>query len=504
MTEEQFQKLAESGYNRIPIVREILADTETPLSIYLKLAKSEGSADTNEAGTGEHSYFFESVQGGEKWGRYSIIGLPCSTVLRVVGDTVTVEDNGKVVETVVTKDPFEFIADFKNRFKVAELADGQRFNGGLVGYFSYDTVRFVETSIGPSTALDEIGTPDILLMLSEEVVVFDNLSGTICFVINVDPNQENAFAAAQQRLDFLQEQLNKPVPLPSLQAPKSVLDTDFSHHFSQADYQQAVEKIKDYIVAGDVMQVVLAQRMSVPFSGEPLNLYRALRFLNPSPYMVYFDLGDHHVVSASPEILARVEDSKITVRPLAGTRKRGNSEAEDLALEEDLLADAKEIAEHLMLIDLSRNDSGRVSKTGSVTVTKQMFVERYSHVMHIASIVESEMLEDKTALDVLQATLPVGTLSGAPKVRAMEIIDELEPEKRGIYGGAMGYLGWNANMDMAIAIRTAVIKNEKLYVQAGAGIVADSQPEMEWEETQNKAKAIVRAVQMANNELSVE
>jgi anthranilate synthase component 1 len=478
MTEEQFQKLAGSGYNRIPIVREILADTETPLSIYLKLGKGGGNAHGNGGGTGEHSYFFESVQGGEKWGRYSIIGLPCSTVLRVVGETVTVEVSGKVVEEVVTKDPFEFIADFKNRFKVAELADAQRFNGGLVGYFSYDTVRFVETSIGPSQAIDEIGTPDILLMLSEEVVVFDNLSGTICFVINVDPDQEGAFAAAR--------------------------DTDFAHHFSQADYQQAVEKIKDYIVAGDVMQVVLSQRMSVPFSGEPLNLYRALRFLNPSPYMVYFDLGDHHVVSASPEILARVEGSKITVRPLAGTRKRGNNEAEDLALEEDLLADAKEIAEHLMLIDLSRNDSGRVSKTGSVAVPKQMFVERYSHVMHIASIVESEIRDDKSALDVLQATLPVGTLSGAPKVRAMEIIDELEPEKRGIYGGAMGYLGWNDNMDMAIAIRTAVIKSEKLYVQAGAGIVADSQAEMEWEETQNKARAIVRAVQMANNELSVE
>ena len=500
MTEEQFQKLAESGYNRIPIVREILADTETPLSIYLKLGKGPG----NEAGAGEHSYFFESVQGGEKWGRYSIIGLPCSTVLRVVSETVTVEDNGKIVEEVVTKDPFEFITDFKNRFNVAELADGQRFNGGLVGYFSYDTVRFVETSIGPSTALDEIGTPDILLMLSEEVVVFDNLSGTICFVINVDPDQQDAYAAAQQRIDFLQEQLKKPVPLPSLQEPQPVLDADFTHHFPQFNYKQAVEKIKEYIVAGDVMQVVLSQRMSVPFSGEPLNLYRALRFLNPSPYMVYFDLGDHHVVSASPEILARVEDCKITVRPLAGTRKRGNNEAQDLALEKDLLADAKEIAEHLMLIDLSRNDSGRVSKTGSISVPKQMFVERYSHVMHIASIVESEIRDDKSALDVLQATLPVGTLSGAPKVRAMEIIDELEPEKRGIYGGAMGYLGWSDNMDMAIAIRTAVIKNEKLYVQAGAGIVADSQPKMEWEETQNKARAIVRAVQMAKNELSVE
>ncbi|MEX0965196.1 MAG: anthranilate synthase component I [Pseudohongiellaceae bacterium] len=492
MTEEQFQQLADSGYNRIPVMREVLADTETPLSAYLKLAK------------GEHSYFFESVHGGEKWGRYSIIGLPCSTVVRVVADTVTVEERGEIIETVISENPFEFIAAYRERFNVADVPDGQRFSGGLVGYFSYDTVRYVETSIGPSRARDEIGTPEILLMLSEEVVVFDNLSGTICFVITVDPAQEDAYVRAQQRLDFLQEQLSQPVHLPPLQASKPVTESDFAHHFSQQAYQQAVRKIKDYIVAGDVMQVVLAQRMSVPYTGEPLNVYRALRFLNPSPYMVYFDLGDHQVVSASPEILARVEAGKITVRPLAGTRKRGRNEAEDVALEKDLLADAKEIAEHLMLIDLSRNDSGRVSKTGSVTVPKQMFVERYSHVMHIASIVESEIRDDKSALDVLQATLPVGTLSGAPKVRAMEIIDELEPEKRGIYGGAMGYLGWNDNMDMAIAIRTAVIKNQKLYVQAGAGIVADSQPEMEWEETQNKARAIVRAVQMANNELSVE
>ena len=252
------------------------------------------------------------------------------------------------------------------------------------------------------------------------------------------------------------------------------------------------------------MQVVIAQRMSVDFAGDPINVYRALRFLNPSPYMVFVDLGDHHVVSASPEILARVEDGKITVRPLAGTRKRGATEAEDQALEQELLADEKELAEHLMLIDLSRNDSGRVSKISSVKVTRKMFVERYSHVMHIASIVESEIRDDCAALDVLKSTLPVGTLSGAPKVRAMEIIDELEPEKRGIYGGAMGYLGWNDNMDMAIAIRTAVIKDQTLYVQAGAGIVADSQPESEWEETQNKARAIVRALQMAQQGLKLE
>ncbi|HIA59509.1 MAG TPA: anthranilate synthase component I [Gammaproteobacteria bacterium] len=493
MNQADFQQLAAAGYNRIPLVREVLADTETPLSTYLKL------------GSGLHSYLFESIQGGEKWGRYSIIGLPCNTILRVIGDRVTVEAGGKVVEESSGADPFAFIAEFQSRYRVAEIPDRQLFAGGLVGYFAYDSVRYVETSMGPAPGEDQIGTPDILLMLSEEVVVFDNLRGTISFIINVDPSAKQAYENAELRLNQLQAELHKPVPLPKISTGRnSITESDFAFHFQQQQYQQAVGKIKDYIVAGDVMQVVLAQRMSVDFSGDPVNIYRALRFLNPSPYMVYFDLGDHHVVSASPEILARVDAGKITVRPLAGTRKRGATEAEDLALEKELLADSKELAEHLMLIDLSRNDSGRVSKIGSVTVPKKMFIERYSHVMHIASIVESEIREDKTSLQVLQATLPVGTLSGAPKVRAMQVIDELEPEKRGIYGGAMGYLAWNGNMDMAIAIRTAVIKNHRLFIQAGAGIVADSQPQMEWEETLNKARAIVRAVQMANESLRVD
>lgn len=492
MNLEEFQQLAGAGYNRIPVVREVLADTETPLSTYLKLGK------------GLHSYLFESVQGGEKWGRYSIIGLPCSTVIRVIDDKITVETDGNIVEQVTAEDPFTFIAEFQNRFKVADITDSQRFAGGLVGYFAYDSVRYVETSIGPARGKDEIGTPDILLMLSEEVVVFDNLRGTISFVINVDPSAPDAFENSQSRLDRLQSELKKTAPLPEAKNNGDISEADFTFHFEREKYEQAVARIKEYIVAGDVMQVVLAQRMSIDFTGEPLNVYRALRYLNPSPYMVYFDMGDHQVVSASPEILARVESGKITVRPLAGTRRRGLTETEDLELERELLADAKEIAEHLMLIDLSRNDSGRVSVIGSVTVPKKMFVERYSHVMHIASIVESEMRDDKTALDVLKATLPVGTLSGAPKVRAMEIIDELESVKRGVYGGAMGYLGWNGNMDMAIAIRTALIKDNKLFVQAGAGIVADSQPAMEWEETLNKARAIVKAVQLAENALALE
>lgn len=392
----RFSELASSGFNRIPVIREILADTETPLSTYLKL------------GQGAHSYFFESVQGGEKWGRYSIIGLPSQTLLRVRGQRVTVETRGEVVEEVERPDPFTFIEEFHARFRVAEVPGRQRFAGGLVGYFAYDTVRYVEPRIGEPPAQDDIGTPDILLMLSEEVVVFDNLRGTISLILNIDPTADAAWETAQTRLDELQARLAAPLELPGQDRP-SAQRGEFSLHYSQADYQAAVERIKEYIVAGDVMQVVLAQRMSVDYSGDPLTVYRALRYLNPSPYMVFFDLGDHHVVSASPEILARVEDRRITVRPLAGTRKRGVTEEEDRALEEELLADTKEIAEHLMLIDLSRNDAGRVSEIGSVRVTRQMFVERYSHVMHIASIVESQMRADRSALDVLKATLPVGT-----------------------------------------------------------------------------------------------
>lgn len=491
MHKQQFQQLAEQGFNRIPVTRKVLADLETPLSAYLKLAN------------GPYSFFFESVQGGEQWGRYSIIGMPCRTVLRVVGNRLTVETSGEIVEEHQLTDPFPFIAEYKARFRAPETPGDQRFGGGLVGYFSYDTVRYAETRIGPSKGSDDIGTPDILLMVADEIVIFDNLMGTATLVINADPAQAGGFAAAQERLDEMERQLGGTVELPANGAG-TIEDHDYHQHFPEADFKRAVERIKDYIVAGDCMQVVLSQRMSGDFGGDPLHLYRALRHLNPSPYMVFFNFEDHHVVSASPEILARVENGKITVHPLAGTRHRGATEEEDLALEQELLADEKELAEHLMLIDLSRNDSGRVSKIGSVRVPRKMFVERYSHVMHIASTVESEILPDRTALDVLRATLPVGTLSGAPKIRAMEIINELEPDKRGIYGGAMGYIGWNDNMDMAIAIRTAIVTGGKIYVQAGAGIVADSQPDMEWEETRNKAKAIMRAVQLNAASLRID
>jgi len=489
MSPEQFDAFAQQGYNRIPVYREILADLETPLSTYLKLAR------------GPYSYFLESVQGGEKWGRYSIIGLPCRTLLKVDGNQLTVETDGQITESLETADPFVFIEQYQQRFKVPELEELPRFNGGLVGYFAYDSVRYVEKKVAHSAPEDTVNTADIILMLSEEVVVLDNLRGKLMLMVYQDPSVENAYGNALARLDELAQKLDQQLSVKSVASDREVGEADFVSSFGQEAFETAVEKIKDYIVAGDVMQVVLSQRMSLPYDGEAINVYRALRQLNPSPYMVFMDMGDFHIVSASPEILARVEDGKITVRPLAGTRKRGKTEEEDLALEQELLADEKEIAEHLMLIDLSRNDAGRVSKTGSVEVTGQMFVERYSHVMHIASNVESELAKDKTALDVLKATLPVGTLSGAPKVRAMEIIDEFEPVKRGVYGGAMGYLSWNGNMDMAIAIRTAVIKDKTLYIQAGAGIVADSVPEMEWKETMNKARAMFHAVKLAEEGL---
>jgi len=489
---EQFDQLCAQGFNRIPVMREVLADLDTPLSSYVKLAN------------GAYSYLFESVQGGEKWGRYSILGLPCKTVLKVHGHTVTVEVDGTVAETHQVEDPLAFVEEFKARYRAPELEGLPRFHGGLVGYFAYDCVRYVE----PSLALDEtkhlkdvIGTPDILLMVSDEVLVFDNLSGTLNLIIMVNPGVDDAFVQAQSRISELERDLRGPTPsLPiiNLQA-KALSEKLFESNIGETAFAESVDKIKEYVLSGDTMQVVVSQRLSMPFSTEPINLYRALRSLNPSPYMYFVDLGDHQIVGSSPEILARLEDNEVTVRPIAGTRRRGHNAAEDAALEADLLSDPKEIAEHLMLIDLGRNDVGRVAKVGSVELTEKMLVERYSHVMHITSNVTGQLREGLTAMNVLRAALPAGTLSGAPKIRAMEIINELESEKRGIYGGAVGYLAWNGNMDTAIAIRTAVIKDGKVYVQAGAGVVADSQPELEWKETMNKARALFRAVDVATD-----
>jgi anthranilate synthase component 1 len=490
LTPERFAALAAEGYNRIPVVRELLADLETPLSCYLKLARKP------------YSYLLESVQGGEQWGRYSFIGLPCRTVLQVRGNDVSVQRDGVEIHREQCADPLVFVDAFRQQYRVPVIEGLPRFTGGLVGYFAYDTVRYVEPHLQASQpAADPIGTPDILLMLSEEVLVFDNLSGKILLIVHADTSQPDALTDAKTRLDALQAQLATATPVlpPMAAAPTAAdahLEQQFISSFGEENFKHGVDAIKEYILAGDTMQVVLSQRLALPFDAEPLNLYRALRCLNPSPYMYFLDCGDFHIAGSSPEILARLEDNIVTVRPIAGTRKRGQTPEEDLALEKELLADPKEIAEHLMLIDLGRNDAGRVSQVGSVKLTEKMVIERFSHVMHITSNVTGELSGGLDAMDVLRATLPAGTLSGAPKIRALEIIDELEPEKRGIYGGAVGYLGWGGNMDTAIAIRTAVIKNKTLYIQAGAGVVADSAPQSEWDETMNKARAIFRAAAM--------
>ncbi len=485
MNETQFQAYAEQGYNRVPLVREVLADLDTPLSTYLKLAN------------GPYSYLFESVQGGEKWGRYSIIGLPCQTVLRVHGHQIRLYQDDVIIEEQQVEDPLAWIESFYARYKVIEDERLPRFNGGLVGYFGYDTIRYIEPKLGDCPNPDPLGVPDILLMVSDEIVVFDNLSGKLYVVLYVDPGLSDAYQRGQQRLDQLFARLQETPPRQAQARSIKIHENDFVSGFPREGFETAVERARQYIVDGDVMQVVLSQRLSIPFEAQPLDLYRALRSLNPSPYMFYLDLGDFHVVGSSPEILVRVEDDMVTVRPIAGTRPRGRTEEQDRALEQDLLTDPKELAEHLMLIDLGRNDVGRIAQTGSVKVTEKMVIERYSHVMHIVSNVNGRIKPGMSAMDVLRATFPAGTVSGAPKIRAMEIIDELEPVKRGVYAGAVGYLSWSGNMDTAIAIRTAVIKDNQLHIQAGAGIVYDSIPRNEWDETMNKGRAIFRAVALA-------
>ncbi|MEY1661235.1 anthranilate synthase component I [Isoalcanivorax beigongshangi] len=490
MSADSFEHYARAGYNRVPVVREVLADLDTPLSAYRKLAQ------------GPYSYLFESVQGGERWGRYSIIGLPGCEVITVRGRTI--ERSGDVNEVLEDVDPIAWIEHYRGQFRAPEVPGLPRFNGGLAGYFGFESVRYFEPRVGEPRGRDPLGVPDIVLVRSEEVVVFDNLRGSLFLIVLADPAKAGALAAAQQRLDVLQARLRAPTEGPD-DRPRgeAIAEQDLQAEMSQAEFEGMVEQIRDYIAAGDVMQVVPSQRLSAPFQAPALDLYRALRYLNPSPHMFFFDLGDFHIAGSSPEILSRVEHGVVTVRPLAGTRRRGHTLEEDLALEAELLADPKEIAEHLMLIDLGRNDVGRISRPGTVQVTEQMVVERYSHVMHIVSNVQGELNDGLGPLDVLRATFPAGTLSGSPKIRAMEIINELEPVKRGVYGGAVGYLGFNGQMDTAIAIRTAVIKDERVYVQVGAGVVADSVPRLEWEETMNKGRAVFTAINMALSGLRV-
>ncbi len=482
MTEQEFRQLAAEGFNRAPVVLETFADLDTPLSVYLKLANTP------------FTYLLESVQGGERFGRYSFIGLPAQTRFEVRGRLCRELRGDQVIAETRHDDPLQWVAELQSRVRAAPRPELPRFLGGLVGCFGYETVKYIEKRLAASDKPDVIETPDILLLLSEQVVVFDNLSGKLYLVVYADPNQDGAWQQAQKRLEELLALLRQPVEVPP-EKPASAEQPE--SEFVQTDFMKVVERAKQYIFDGDIMQVVLSQRMSAPFTAPPLSLYRALRALNPSPYMFYFDMGDFHVVGSSPEILVRLENGVVTLRPIAGTRHRGATREEDIALEHDLLADPKERAEHVMLMDLGRNDVGRVAEIGTVKVSDSMVIERYSHVMHIVSNVEGKLKAGLDAMAVLKASFPAGTVSGAPKVRAMEIIDELEPTKRGIYAGAVGYLGFSGDMDLAIAIRTAVIKDGTLYVQAGAGIVADSVPESEWIETHNKARALLRAAEMA-------
>ncbi len=492
MSPEQLAEYGRAGFNRVPLVREVLADLDTPLTAYRKLVGEE-----------LYSCLFESVQGGERWGRYSIIGLPAREVVRITGREIEVRnDEGGYTEHA--DDPIAWVEAYRHRFRSPEIAGLPRFNGGLVGYFGYDSVRYFEPRLGPAPGRDTLGVPDVVLMRCEEVVVFDNLRGSLFLVVHLDPETQGELERGRERLDALAARLRAPLAEPD-ETPRGrqLAEDEFISEFPRAQYEDAVERIREYILAGDVMQVVPSQRMSVPYSAPPLDIYRALRYLNPSPYMFYLDLDDFQIAGSSPEILTRLEGETVTVRPIAGTRRRGRTDADDRAMEQDLVNDPKEIAEHLMLIDLGRNDVGRVSRAGSVELTEKMEVERYSHVMHIVSNVEGRLREELGPLDVLRATFPAGTLSGAPKIRAMEIIDELEPVKRGVYGGAVGYIGFNGDMDTAIAIRTAVIKDNRLYIQAGGGVVADSVPELEWKETMNKGRALFSAVNLALSGLSL-
>ncbi|MBT8048072.1 MAG: anthranilate synthase component I [Gammaproteobacteria bacterium] len=487
MEREDFERLRAGGYNRIPVYRSVLADLDTPLSVYLKLAD------------GPDAYLLESVEGGETWGRFSIIGLPCTRRYSLSGKKLTTFENGAGTHREEVADPLKYVSELQSAFNAPRLPELPVFTGGLVGYFGYEIVQQFEPRLLDETKPDELNTPDMVLLLSEEVAVLDNLAGRLFLVVNIDPNQPQAWDRAQARLDELAQQLrgsSSGYGIPVVH--DSVAERDFHYGFSRGDFIRAVEKSKEYILSGDIFQVVLSQRMSVPFKARPLDVYRALRALNPSPYMYFIDLGDTQIVGSSPEVLVRVQNRKVTLRPIAGTRHRGDTSEEDQRLEEELLNDPKERAEHIMLIDLGRNDAGQVSRIGSVKVTDSMVIERYSHVMHIVSQVDGELADGLSSADAIRSSFPAGTLSGAPKIRAMEIINELEPVRRNVYAGAVGYINWHDDTDLAIAIRTAVIKDGYLHVQAGAGIVADSDPEKEWEETMNKGRALIAAVNSAS------
>ena len=486
LTQQQFENFRQQGYNRVPVYKCVSADLDTPLSAWLKLAN------------GRNTFLLESVVGGSRWGRYSIIGLSADTNYVARGDEITKYVLGEIEESYTCENVLDELRAIKQEYKVPKIDELPAFNGGLVGYLGYEIIEHIEDKLKNKAPIDKLKIPDVNLMVAEEIAVFDNLSGKLWIIIHVNPEDNMAYAKGQKRLEELTHRLRSGSTgyaeminhgLPG--------DSDIEMSFSQAEFEKAVTDCKELIAAGDIMQVVLSQRMSMPFTARPMDVYRALRASNPSPYMYFMDFQDYQVVGSSPEVLVRKHDDKVTLRPIAGTRPRGVTAEEDEKYEQELLNDPKELAEHLMLIDLGRNDVGRVAKIGSVELVDKMIIEHYSHVMHIVSEVQGELQEDKDNIDVIKAVFPAGTLSGAAKVRAMEVIAEMEPVKRNVYAGAVGYWGWHDDMDWAIAIRTAVIKDEKLHVQAGAGIVADSNPTKEWEETINKGKAVFKAVEVA-------
>ena len=489
MTEQDFIKHIEQGYNLIPLKSTLINDGLDPIDVYQKLSNMP------------KSYLLESLEGKKDWSRYTIIGLPSEEYIELKDNKIKYFISNKLVEEIETNNPIDWIEEFQNKFNVPNDLDLPKFQGGLVGYFGFDTVKYFEPAIKATIQKDEMDTPDICLIVSKEFLIFDKINNKIHIVIYTN-NNLNSFKESQDKIKkleiFLRDEI---IPEDNIRkhAKDKINNLDIHYHFNKNDFISSVDKIKQFIINGDVMQVVLSQRMSMDFVGEPINFYRELRELNPSPYMYYLNMGDYQIVGSSPEILVRLEDDLITVRPIAGTRPRGKNENEDNILENELRNDPKELAEHLMLIDLGRNDAGKVSKVGSIKLTDKMIIEKYSHVMHMVSNVTGSIEKKLGMMDVLKSTFPAGTVSGAPKIRAIDIIYELESIKRGIYAGAIGYLGWNGNMDTAIAIRTCVIKDGKLNIQCGAGIVNDSIAELEWEETLNKGKAIVQAYKNLRN-----
>ena len=485
ITKEEYNNFKDANFTVLPITKTVSAPGDTPLSLYSKISDQE------------NNFLLESVEGGERWAQYSIIGFGCLDTIKVSGNTIETLING-VSNKCKAENPLLAIQEITSQHLSPNLEHLPRFHGGYVGFFAYESSQYAEAKIA---MLPEKGSkfaehmPDIMLVKAEKLIVFDNLNNSTQIIFNACL-QSMTYEFACSQLDEIENLISKPISLEADNFKEITNTFEFHSNFTKAEYLAAVSTIKNYIAEGDVMQVVLAQDFSANFDLDPFDLYKAIRELNPSPYMYYLNLDECQIVGASPEILVRLENQEVTLRPMAGTRKRGKNLAEDKSNQSELLNDPKEIAEHLMLIDLGRNDVGRVSEIGSVKVTAKMIVEKYSHVMHIVSNVVGRLISGLNYFDVLKAALPAGTLSGAPKIRAMEIIHELEPSSRGIYGGAIGYIGWNGNMDTAIAIRTAVIKDKTIHVGAGAGVVADSVPENEWLECRQKSKVFMDAMEM--------